>query len=59
MFEAFERTVKQWVKQGIKPAIDRTMGRRPKRSWLTSISMQKFTSLRPASFDKPAFPSLA
>lgn len=59
LFESFEKKVKLWVKQSIKPAIDRTMGKQPDDSWLTCISEHKYTCLSPANFDNPDFPSLA
>ncbi len=58
-FERFEETIRSWVARSIKPAIDRTAGKRPDRSWLDCISQQQFTCPRPADFDNTDFPSLA
>jgi len=58
-FESFEEKVKTWVKQSVKPAIDRTAGTKPEQTWLTRISNQEFRCPPPASFERLRFPSLA
>jgi hypothetical protein len=58
IFIDFEATVKDWIKQSIVPAIERTYNHSPKEVWLKRISGRKFRCPAPARFTHFSLPSL-